>query len=91
MAPTMFIKFCGFILHSNPNNMALSAFPGKNPCNFNNIFFLIFYRSPKVAPKLTDQTHSHSISRVPLQISSACSFRFRATPKIKGSSHKKKI
>ena len=30
MAETIFIKFCGFIVHSNPNNMALSAFPGKN-------------------------------------------------------------
>ena len=28
-APTIFIKFCGFIVHSNPNNKALSAFPGK--------------------------------------------------------------
>ena len=27
MSPTIFIKFCGFIVHSNPNNMALSAFP----------------------------------------------------------------
>ena len=29
MVPTIFIKFCGFIVHSNPNNMALSAFPEK--------------------------------------------------------------
>ena len=27
MAQTIFIKFCGFIAHSNLNNMALSAFP----------------------------------------------------------------
>ena len=26
-ALTIFIKFCGFIEHSNPNNMTLSAFP----------------------------------------------------------------
>ena len=29
MAETIFIKFCGFIVHSYPNNMALSDFPGK--------------------------------------------------------------
>ena len=29
VAPTIFIKFCGFIAHSNPKNMTLSAFPGK--------------------------------------------------------------
>ena len=29
MAPTIFIKLCEFIAHSNLNNMALSAFPGK--------------------------------------------------------------
>ena len=29
MAPMIFIKFCGFMVHSNPKNMALSAFPGK--------------------------------------------------------------
>ena len=33
MSPTILIKFCGLIGHSKPNNMALSAFPGKNPCN----------------------------------------------------------
>ena len=30
MALTIWIKFCGFIVHSNPNNMTQSAFPGKN-------------------------------------------------------------
>ena len=29
MAQTIFIKFCGFIVHSSPNNMALSDFPEK--------------------------------------------------------------
>ena len=29
MAPTIFIKFCGFIAHSNLNNTALSVFPEK--------------------------------------------------------------
>ena len=29
MAPTIFIKFSGFIVQSNPNIMTLSAFPGK--------------------------------------------------------------
>ena len=31
MAPTILIKFCAFIVHSKPNNMTLSAFPGKIP------------------------------------------------------------
>ena len=29
MAPMTFIKFCGFIVHSNTKNMALSALPAK--------------------------------------------------------------
>ena len=28
---TNLMKFCGFIVHSKPNNMTLSAFPGKIP------------------------------------------------------------
>ena len=31
MAPTMFIKFCGFIIHLKLNNMTLSDFPEKIP------------------------------------------------------------
>ena len=31
MAPTILIKFCGLIEHSKPNNMTLTAFPGKIP------------------------------------------------------------
>ena len=31
MALTILIKFCGFIVHSKPNNMTLSAFPGEIP------------------------------------------------------------
>ena len=89
MAVTILIKFCGFIEHSKPNNMTLSAFPEKSlkPEKV----FLIFCPSAKIAPKPTDQSCSNIISGVPLQISSACSFGFRATPKIKGSSHKKII
>ena len=60
MAPTIFIKFCGFIVHLNPNKKIV----------------LIICPSPNVAPKPTDQSHSHSISRVPLQISLALSFVF---------------
>ena len=50
-----------------------------------------FLSATKIAPKPTDQSCSNSISGVSLQIYSACSFHFGATPKIKGSSHKKKI
>ena len=31
VAPTIFMKFCGFIAHSKPNNVTLSAFPEKIP------------------------------------------------------------
>ena len=31
MAPTILIKFCGFIVQSKDNNVTLSAFPGKIP------------------------------------------------------------
>ena len=31
MAPTKLIKFCGFTLHSKPNNVTLSVFPEKIP------------------------------------------------------------
>ena len=47
MAPTIFIKFCGFIVHLNPNNMTLPALPGKIP-ETRKIFFLIFLPSPNV-------------------------------------------
>ena len=37
------IQFCKFIVHSNPNNMTLSAFPGKFPeavkVNLNFLYF----------------------------------------------------
>ena len=43
MAPTNLIKFFGFIVHSQPNNMTLSAFPEKVPETEKNIFFIIFF------------------------------------------------
>ena len=89
MTPTILIKFFGFIAHSKPNNIKLSAFPEKIPETSK--LFLIFRPSAKIAPKPTDQSCSNSISGLPLQISSASPFRFRVTPKIKGSSHEKKI
>ena len=55
------------------------------------IFFLIFYPSPSLATKPTDQSCSNSISRVPLEISLARFFRFLSTLKFKGNSHKKKF
>ena len=63
MAPTILIKFCGLIDHSKPNNVVLSAFPGRILVN-RKIFFFIFYPSPNVAPKPTDQCSSNSIFRV---------------------------
>ena len=89
MAPTILIKFCGFIVHSKPNNMALLDFPGKIPetgkiyCNF--------FSSPNSGPKRTHQSRSKSISRGLLANISNPFFSFHPNPKIKGSSHKKKI
>ena len=92
MAPTTPIKFFfGFIVHSKPNNMTLAAFPGKIRELKKIVFNFLSVALPNVESKPTDQSRSHSICRVPLQISLAHFFRFRSTPKIKGSSHKTKI
>ena len=87
MATTVIIKCCGFIAHSNLNNMALSAFPGKILVTKKT--FLIFYPSSNIAPKPTDQSCSNSIFRVLLQLSSASPFHFLPSLNIKGSSRKK--
>ena len=49
MALTILITICGFIVHSNPNNMTLSTFPEKS-LKLEKLF-LIFDPSPNVAPK----------------------------------------
>ena len=82
MAQTIFIKFCGFIVHSNPMNIAQSAFPGKIIVS-RILFFFIFYLSPNVTPKPTDQSCSNSIFRTLLQLSPAHPFHFRPTLNIK--------
>ena len=69
--------------------MTLSAFPGKIPETRKNIFN--FFQSLNAGPKLTHQSRSKSISRVLSQISRILFFSFHPNPKIKGSSHKKKI
>ena len=71
--------------------MTLSAFPGKIHETRQIVLNFLSIASPNIAPKPTGQSRSHSISRVPLQMSPARFFRFRSTHKIKGSSHKKKI
>ena len=81
MAPTILTKFCGFIEHSRPNNMTLSAFPEKIPETRKIV--LIFCPSPNVSPKPTGQSRSHSISRVPLQISVARFFVFDLPSKLR--------
>ena len=47
--------------------------------------------SPNVEPKPIDQSSSNSTSRVLLQISRTFVFSFSPSPKIKGSSYKKKL
>ena len=39
MAATICIKLCGFIVPSNPNNVAISALPEKKPLVSRIIFF----------------------------------------------------
>ena len=78
MALTILIKFCGSTVHSKPNNMALSAIPGKIPETNKKKFF----------PSL-HQSGSNAICRVPLQISPAHFLNFQPTLKIKDSSLKK--
>ena len=67
MGPTIFIKFCGFIVHSNLNNMTLSAFPRKILLTRKIYFY--FPSAPNEMPKPTDQSSSNSIFRVLLQLS----------------------
>ena len=83
MVPTIFIIFCGFIVHPNHNNMALSAFPGK--IHVTRKIFFNFLIAPNVVPKPTDQPCSNSIFRVLLQLSPASPFYFRPSLNIKGS------
>ena len=85
MDPTNFIKFCRFIVHWTPNNMALSAFPERKP-EIRKYIILIFYpSSPNVAPKPTDHTCSNFIFRVLLQLSPARPFHFGPTLNINGT------
>ena len=85
---TIFIKFCEFLVHSNLNNMTLSAIHVKS-FKLKKNHFLIFYPSPSLATKPTDWSYSNSILRVTLQIYPARFFLFRPTIKIKGSLLKK--
>ena len=64
MTPSNLFKFCGFIVHSNLNNMTLSAFPGKI-LETRKIVFFIFSLSCNVTSKPTDQSCSNSILKSP--------------------------
>ena len=63
---TILIKFCGFIVHLKPNNMTLAAFPEKIPETEKKLNYSV-WPSPNGAPNPTDQSHTISISRAPLQ------------------------
>ena len=89
MVPMILIKFSGFILYSKPNNMTPSAFPRKIPETKK--IYLIFNPSPNVAPKPTGRSRSHSIPRVPLQISFVHFFVFDLPPKLRVVHIRKKI
>ena len=55
MAETILIKCCGFLVHSKPNNMTLSAFP-KKYLKLKKKKKKKFCLSPNVAPKTTDRS-----------------------------------
>ena len=81
MDPMIFIKFCGLVVHSNPKNMALSAFPEKILVTGKSIFLFSIYRLTKRLNKLTNLVQIRL--RAILQLSPARPFHFRPTLKIK--------
>ena len=83
MVPTIFIKVCEFIVHSKPNNMTLSGFPGKITETRKIVFNFLSVASPNVACKLNDQSRSNSICRIPLQVSLALFFIFDLPTKLR--------
>ena len=89
MALKIFIQFCGFIEHSQPNNVIIVNFPGKIPETGKIVFK--FFPSLNAGPKPTHESHSNSIYRIFLQIFLAIIFVFFSPAiKMNGSSHKKK-
>ena len=60
MAPTILIKFREFIVHSKPNNMTLSAFPGKIPQTGR--YFKHFYFRATLGVKEVLQSSKNSTS-----------------------------
>ena len=81
VALTILINFFEFIVYSKSNNMALSTFSGKIP-ETGKIFF-IFFVSPNVGPKPTDQSRTNSIYIVLLQISLIPIFLFDVSSKLR--------
>ena len=74
IALTILIKFCGFILHSKPNNVILANFPGKIPETVK--IYSYFFPSASSGPIPTHQSRSNSICKFLLQISLAITFVF---------------
>ena len=54
MAPTKLIKFCGFTVHSKPNNLILSTFPEKIPETEKKLTFLCDRRLTEHLTQLTN-------------------------------------
>ena len=74
IALTIFIKFCGLMVHSKPNNMIPANLPGKIPVTAK--IFLNFFSSPNAGLKPSLQSRSNSIYRILLQIFLATIFVF---------------
>ena len=83
MLQRFWLNFVGLKVHSKPNNMTLSAFPGK--ILLTRKIFFNFLSAPNVASKPNDQSSSNSIFRVLLQLSPASPFHIRPTVNIKGT------
>ena len=95
LALTALIKFCGFIVHSKPNNVILANFPGKIP-ETGKHFLNLFRLQTQGLIQLINlvQTRHIGLSYKYLQLVLFIYlffFCFRSTLKIKGSSHKEKI
>ena len=89
MAPTIFIKFVDLLYIPTPTIWHYRLFSEKIIVT-RIIFFLIFYLSPDVAPKVNDQSCSNLICSLLANISIPF-FRFRSILKIKDNSHKEKF
>ena len=91
MAPTKLIKFCGFTVHSKPNNVTLPAFPEKIPETEKKLTFLYDRRLTQRITQLMDLVQFRYLGPPCKYLNSRFFFHFILIVEIKGNSHKKKL